>query len=51
MEKLTAKEKRLHDYIMNGGDNNIGVMRKTLKTTAWTLLSKTYPNLQRKMGW
>jgi hypothetical protein len=47
-EKLTAKEKRLYDYLRGGGDRKIGAICDTLKTTPITLVSKTVPGLKRK---
>jgi len=47
-EKLTAKEKRLYDYLRGGGDRKIGAICDTLKTTPITLISKTMPGLKRK---
>jgi len=48
MEKLTAKEKRLFDYIASGGSGNIGDACRALKTTPFTLLGKTLPGLREK---
>jgi hypothetical protein len=46
---LNTKEKRLLAYYYDGGDLNIGETCRQLKTTPFTLLGKTTPNLRAKL--
>lgn len=48
---LNKKEQRLLAYFLNDSNSPIiGDICRTLKTTVWTLLSKTQPELLRKIG-
>ena len=54
--KLTAKEQRLHDYLLaelakGNHQPNIGETRIACKTTVRTLLGKTLPSLRKKVDW
>lgn len=54
IERLSAKEQRLHDYMVSclslGIDTpNIGEVCRECHTTPWTLLHKTLPSLERKV--
>ena len=51
--KLNKKEQRLFDYLQkcfaNDTNPKIGDTCKECKTTVFTLLSKTYPSLMKKI--
>lgn len=48
--RLNKKEQRLLAYLLDDSKSkNIGDICRALKTTAWTLLSKTKPELERKI--
>lgn len=48
--RLNKKEQRLLAYLLDDGKSKkIGDICKALKTTAWTLLRKTRPELERKI--
>ncbi|MEK5028715.1 hypothetical protein [Paenibacillus sp. FSL M7-1046] len=48
--RLNIKEQRLLAYLLDDSKSkNIGEICRALKTTAWTLLSKTKPELERKI--
>ncbi|MEK4882653.1 MULTISPECIES: hypothetical protein [Paenibacillus] len=48
--RLNKKEQRLLAYLLDDSKSkNIGDICRALKTTAWTLLGKTKPELERKI--
>lgn len=48
--RLNKKEQRLLAYLLDDSKSKkIGDICRAIKTTAWTLLSKTKPNLERKI--
>lgn len=47
--RLSAKERRLAQYLWDGGSPVIGDICRTLHTTPITLLTKTWPSLDAKL--